>query len=213
MTSVLHNQRVLAERWLQSDEAMRIAGRLVRSRRMHRSPEEIISEAWLRIERHFGNRSRPLSDFGDEVVVSRYMYRVLDNVSRDLIRSDIRKIGARLVEDPAVPSHADAVESRVILEHLIWAVGQEATAPRRCDGCSDAIVVSAALTVLHLLLEDQGGELRGRATLDRLITDALKFATHDALSEAAIRQRKSRCSDCIVELLQDGLRRTGLVHA
>lgn len=207
----LAHQRKLLDHWLQSDEAVRLARRLVTSRRIRRSPEEVVSEAWLKLDRFLGSRTEPLPDIGDPTSVARFMYRVLDNLTRDMLRAQMRRTDVELVDQLLSPSHSERVESKVILEQLIGAIGSLADTPRPCDGCSPAMVASTALNILHLALSASDA---GQLDLDDLLSEALRRASHDrSLTPAALRQRKSRCGRCITELLADGFREIGLVAA
>jgi hypothetical protein len=213
MKDELAEQRLLLETWLQSDEALRVAQRLVHSRRLRRSPEELVSEAWLKLDRHLNGRATAFPDLRDEISAGRYLYRVLDNLSRDMLRADNRRNDLELVDQALVSAHSEGVETRMMLEQLVWSVGRLAATQPPCDGCSSVVVASAALSVLHLLLADSDGAINGRTALDRLLYEALQHASHRPLSDEALRQRKARCGKCITELLTDGLREIGMVAA
>lgn len=191
--------------WLESDDALATATRLVRRRGLSVSGPELVNEAYLRMRRRFdGDTTPPV--FGDLRDAARYGARMLDNLSRDLVRSRLR--GAALVRlddgDVALDSGDDLshVERRVLVEQLLRAVARRASEHIACHGCPSEVVAAAALEVVHLVLSGHDGSDRGRTWFDQMIHAALsRVDPYVAPSEAARNQRKSRCGRCAADLL------------
>jgi hypothetical protein len=191
--------------WLESADALATATRLVRRRGLSVSGTELVSEAYLRMRRRFDSDAEApvLTDLRD---AARYGARILDNLSRDLVRSRLR--GATLVRlddgDMAVDTSDDLghVEHRVLVEQLLRAVARRATDHIACHGCPSEVVAAAALEVVHLVLNGHDGAERGRTWFDQMIHAALsRVDPYVAPSDAALNQRKSRCGRCAADLL------------
>lgn len=207
----LAQQRALLEAWLQSDDAREYSRSLTRRRPGGASPDELISEAWLRLQRVFDRREVPYPDLSTERNAARFMARLLDNLSRDLMRRALRRNETELVDSIATePSPMAHVDTRVVLQHLVVAVGRRSRHSDDCPDCHQAVVAAAALEVLHLVLTDHDGVGSGATVLDRLLYEALDRVSGDrSPSDAARRQRKARCGRCITALLEQGLRDIG----
>ena len=212
-TLELERQRRRMETWLQSDDALRYARRLVARRSIQRSPEEVVSDTWIRIQGAVARRSEPYPDMVTESNVVRFLGRVMDNLSRDMARQVVRRRESELVESIG---YREAVEhepdNRLLIEQLVRAVGRRARRGTQCPGCADALVAAAALEVLHLVLTEQDASPHGGTYIDRMIYAALdRVDTRRATpSDAARRQRKARCGPCITELLEQGLADLGV---
>jgi len=207
----LAQQRALLEAWLQSDDARQYSRSLAQRRPGGASPDELISEAWLRLQSVFQRREVPYPDLSTERNAARFMARLLDNLSRDLMRRSLRRNETELVDSIATtPSPMANVDTRVILQHLVVAVGRRSRHSDDCPDCHQTVVAAAALEVLHLILTDHDGVGNGTNVLDRLLYEALDRVSGDrSTSDAARRQRKARCGRCITALLEQGLRDIG----
>lgn len=197
--------------WLNSADALAAATRLVRRRGLAVSAPELINEAYLRMRRSFDQRGddAPLLTHPGEA--ARYGARMLDNLSRDLVRSYVRGPQLERFDDGDVRLAADdgdlgRVEQRVLVEQLLHAVARRATEHIACHGCPSEVVAAAALEVVHLVLNGVDGSTRGRTWFDQMIHAALeRVDPYVARSEAARNQRKSRCGRCAADLLSTSM--------
>lgn len=211
-TQTLETQRHLVGGWLQSDEALRYAQRLTRRHQLRRSGEEVVSEAWIRMQGTFTRRSNPYPDLSSPESAQRFGARVLDTMCRDMARVQWKrdtKQTALAFDDGYVPQ--TTIEGKLIIEQLVFAVGRRARHSITCSGCDDQLVATAALELLHLLLIEHDGSQSGSSILDRLLYEALDRVTHDkSVTDDARRQRKGRCGKCIVALIEASLQDMGV---
>lgn len=212
MSDLLAAQHELLQHWLKSDDALRYARRLVARRSLRRSGEELLSEAWIRIDQTVANRVDPYPEMEDLNAARRYVGRVMDNLSRDMARAARRRNEVEFVDSfNVVEPHTHRVDGKLVLEQLVRAVGHRARIESHCPGCQHGVVAAAALEVLHMLLADKDGGDHGQSLLDRLLYDALdRVGDSTAPTPAARRQRKSRCGPCVTALLENGLRDIGV---
>ena len=208
----LLRQRQLVEAWLQTGEAQRYADRIISRRPGNRSGGELLSETWLRVQSSFARRTEPYPDLWEPTQISRFMGRTMDNLSRDMVRTAIKRNEAELVDSLGDVNEATGrVDNRLLLEQLAFAVGRRAMHADDCPGCQRAVVTAAALEVVHLVLTEHDGSESGTTYLDRLIYEALdRVGAGRTNSDAARRQRKARCGQCVSALLEDGLRDIGV---
>lgn len=208
----LESQRHLVEGWLQSDEALRYAERLTRRHRLRRSGEEIVSEAWIRMQGTFTRRPEPYPDLSSRDSAQRFGARVLDTMCRDMARLQWKRDAkqAALAFEQGHAPHA-TTEGKLLIEQLVFAVGRRARHEATCPGCDHQLVATAALELLHLLLIDHDGSMSGNSILDRLLYEALDRVTLDkSVNDDARRQRKGRCGKCIVTLIEASLHDMGV---
>lgn len=208
-------QRALLESWVQSPEALQLAGAVIRRRGLEQSPAELISEAWLRIMRSFENRTEPLPSMSSSQEAARYGARIIDNLCRDHARRSMRRRETSLdlmLEsrgDSAAPSIApiEDADARLMLEQVLIALGRTIESGFRCPGCPNHIAASTALEVIHMVLAGEDGDTRGRTWLDQLMYVALEKVDPQPAekSPSAQSQRKSRCGRCVTELLNTAL--------
>lgn len=208
-------QRALLESWVQSSEALQLAGAVIRRRGLEQSPAELISEAWLRIMRSFENRTEPLPSMSSSQEAARYGARIIDNLCRDHARRSMRRRETSLdlmLEsrgDSAAPSIApiEDADARLMLEQVLIALGRTIESGFRCPGCPNHIAASTALEVIHMVLAGEDGDTRGRTWLDQLMYVALEKVDPQPAekSPSAQSQRKSRCGRCVTELLNTAL--------
>lgn len=206
----LQMQWRLCEQWIQSDAARRTAGRLIARRGLQQSADDLVNEAWLRLRGTFRRRTEPYPRLDTIDDVSRFGARLLDNLTRDWLRSRGRRREVALADtvvllDPGT----DGVEQRHIVEQLVYAVGRRSRQPLQCSGCPDETVVAAALELLHLVLAGHPDEGDGRQWLDRMLYEAFDRLDDVERSEAARAQRKSRCGRCVMALLESAWRDLG----
>jgi len=208
----LEAQRDLVEGWLQSHEALRYAQRLTRRHHLRRSGEEVVSEAWIRMQGTFARRPDPYPDLSSSESAQRFGARVLDTMCRDMARLQWKR-DAKQAAVEFEQGHAPqaTVEGKLLIEQLVFAVGRRVRHQPSCPGCDDKLVATAALELLHLLLIEHGGSQSGSSLLDRLLYEALDRVAHSkSLSEDARRQRKGRCGRCIVALIESSLEDLGV---
>jgi hypothetical protein len=211
--ALLATQRQLLQDWLHTSDARQTATRLIRRRGLSRSADELISEAWLRIQGAFGRRDEPYPSIETGDDAARFAARVLDNLSRDWRRSEARGSGIEFVEpDAPHDGGTSSIEEHLLVSQLLHVVARRATAEARCPGCPSEVVASAALEVLHLVLNGHDGGGDGRTWIDQILYAALDRIDGDPdRTEAARAQRKSRCGRCVMALLEAGLRDLGEV--
>lgn len=200
----LARQRALLDAWLQSDDALDTARRLLGRRGLNASPADLVNDAWLRITESIARRTEPYPELTEPRQAARFGARVLDNLSRDRLRSQARRREVELFDaftdersDPA------ATDTRMMLEQLLASVAVRAEEPEPCPGCPDEVVVAAALELVHLVLAGHDGGDRGRTWIDQMLYLALDRVDGGVKrSEAAASQRKARCGRCIDGLLR-----------
>lgn len=194
--------------WLNSADALATATRLVRRRGLSVSPQELVNEAYLRMRRRFDDSDTPAA-LPDLQAAARYGARMLDNLSRDLVRSRLRGPQLERLDDgdlALADDGASRVEHRVLVEQLLRAVARRATDHIACHGCPSEVVAAAALEVVHLVLSGHDGADRGRTWFDQMLNAALeRVDPHVASSSAARDQRKSRCGRCAADLLNTSM--------
>lgn len=208
----LQSQRQLVEGWLQSAEALHYAKRLTHRHRLRRSGEEVVSEAWIRMQGTFSRRSEPYPDLGSRESAQRFVARVLDTMCRDMARLQWKR-DAQQAADAFEQGHTphSTSDGKLLIEQLLFAVGRRARHGVQCSGCHDEVVIAASLELLHLLLIEHDGSMSGNTLLDRLLYEALDRVTLEhSLAEDARRQRKARCGKCIVAMIESGLRDMGV---
>lgn len=159
-------------------------------------PEELVSEAWLRLSRTFARRDEPYPEW-DEDSADRLVARVVDAALVDLLRR-ARPTDVVPVADPVLPSVAPAatrVEALDGLRSVIGAIG-EAIEGLECPGCRPEVVAAAAVAVVQRIAagDDPGG--RG-SDFDRLLTAALAEVMGADAAPATVRQRRRRCGPCV----------------
>jgi hypothetical protein len=203
--------RDLLTTWLGSHDALATATRLVRRRGLSMSPQELVNEAYLRMRRSFDHRQRDTPSLTHPGEAARYGARMLDNLTRDLVRARLRRPQMEQFDDgelglPHDDDELGRVEHRVLVEQLLRAVARRASDHIACHGCPSEVVAAAALEVVHLVLIGHDGAERGRTWFDQMLNAALeRVDPHVATSNAARDQRKSRCGRCAADLLSTSM--------
>jgi hypothetical protein len=211
----LDEQRQLFTEWLTSADARQCARRLVDRYRIPTEADDVLSECWARLSTALHRRGEPYPGIVDAKTATKFAYRALDNLCRDLARTSRRRGDlVSLDEDKVVlfgADHYGSVEQRLLLEQLLVAVGRIVAEHRHCAGCPAEVAAAAALEAVHLMLRGDIGDESGRAWLDRILYQALDNVDgNDERSPEARRQRKSRCGRCASELLAEGLVQLGV---
>lgn len=206
----LDDQRQLFTDWLTSADARQCARRLVGRYRLSTEADDVLSECWARLSATLQRRSEAYPGIVDAKSATRFAYRSLDNLCRDLARATRRRGEMVPLHDDKLvlfdADHFGSVEQRMFLEQLLAAVGRIVSEHRQCAGCPAEVAAAAALEAVHLMLRGDIGDESGRTWLDRILYQALDNVDgNDGRSAEARRQRKSRCGRCASELLAEGL--------
>ena len=206
----LDDQRQLFTEWLTSADARQCARRLVSRYRLATEADEVLSECWARLSAALQRRTEAYPGIVDSRTATRFAYRSLDNLCRDLARATRRRGEMVPLHDDKLVlfdvDHYGSVEQRMLLEQLLAAVGRIVSEHRHCAGCPAEVAAAAALEAVHLMLRGDIGDESGRTWLDRILYQALDNVDgNDSRSAEARRQRKSRCGRCASELLAEGL--------
>ena len=109
--------------------------------------------------------------------------------------------------DPKVLEHMSQVDDSVTLDRWRRAVINHARHDLSCSGCPSDVVFAAALKLLAMLqIGDQG-------SISDLMYEALQEVDDDFPHEKsdAARQRKSRCTRCVLNLLRDAAESAGVL--
>lgn len=219
--SVVIAQSQLLEHWIMSPAAHVVATQILRKRSLSYAPNELIHEGWIRLQRSMASRTEPLPEMSDLTSAARYCLRVLDNLSRDWVRTSLRRQEISVSSEQLTTTadhqtlHSDRmdptdphriVETRLLLEQLVHKVAERAERGIDCVACPPEVVVATALEILQMALAGiQPGD-QGRDWIDQLMYSALdRVASEPAASTAARTQRKSRCGRCVMELLNAGM--------
>ena len=206
----LDEQRQLFTDWLTSADARQCARRLVYRYRVPSEADDVLSECWARLSTALQRRGEPYPGIVDAKTATRFAYRTLDNLCRDLARASRRRGEVVPLHDDKVvlfgADHYGSVEQRLLLEQLLATVGRIIAEHRHCAGCPAEVAAAAALEAIHLMLRGDVGDESGRTWLDRILYQALENVDgNDDRTAEARRQRKSRCGRCASELLAEGL--------
>ena len=206
----LDEQRQLFTDWLTSADARQCARRLVDRYRVPSEADDVLSECWARLSTALQRRGEPYPGIVDAKTATRFAYRTLDNLCRDLARASRRRGEVVPLHDDKVvlfgADHYGSVEQRLLLEQLLATVGRIIAEHRHCAGCPAEVAAAAALEAIHLMLRGDVGDESGRTWLDRILYQALENVDgNDDRTAEARRQRKSRCGRCASELLAEGL--------
>lgn len=159
-------------------------------------PEELVSEAWLRLSRTFARRDEPYPEWGDDSA-DRLVARVVDAALVDLLRR-VRPTDMVPVADPVPPSTAPVAPRVEVLDGLRSVIGAipEAMESSECPGCRPEVVAAVAVAVVQRIAV--GDDPGGRGTdFDRLLTAALAEVMGADAAQATVRQRRRRCGPCV----------------
>lgn len=210
----------LVQRWLASDDAHATARRLAQRRGLPIEPNELVHDAWVRIEQGIQSNTHNFEDVFDARSAARYGARTIDNLSRDRLRAAQRRreFSLDVIEivgpadgaaDATNGEYRSSSDQRLVVEDLLESVIERAGEGTRCRGCPVDVVVATAITLIHMVLNDEPGAERGRQWIDQMLYAALERSNPSAtIVGAAGEQRKSRCGRCVMALLRDAISAT-----
>jgi len=214
----LETQLALVSEWLTGDDARQTARRLVGKYQLRIEPGDLINEVWAKIAQAFGRRSTSHDDMYDVKGAARFAYRAMDNLCRDMVRSQKRR-GEVVEYDDLSIAYATAggyseIDQKIFLEQLLYSVGATVKSPKDCPGCPPAIAAAVALETVHLMMRGDVGDETGRQWLDRLMYEALEAVDGNQRDRSpdAQRQRKLRCGRCATEIITAGLDKLGVTR-
>ncbi len=186
--------------------------------------DDVRQDAWLRAHGTFTRRTDRYPGIDGETEAMRYAARVIDNAARDRARTARRRGGDRQVlfgvpDDRTEDDRAGSVVERLVahttgydeVDASMTAIDLRdhvatlcATEPISCTGCPDTVVRATALHVANSLAVGRfsPADPRDDAATSSLVAEGLR--RHDRAtpsSDAARRQRSSRCGRCVRELL------------
>lgn len=214
----LEHQLALISSWITSEDARSTARRLVGRYRLRVEGEDLLNETWTKVASSFSRRSEPHVDLIDLSGAARFTYRAMDNLCRDMVRSQKRR-GEVVEYDDLSIAYATAggyseIDQKIFLEQLLYSVGATVKSPKDCPGCPPAIAAAVALETVHLMMRGDVGDETGRQWLDRLMYEALEAVDSNQRdrSSDAQRQRKLRCGRCATEIITLGLDKMGVTR-
>ncbi len=159
-------------------------------------PEELVSEAWLRLSQTFARRAEPYPEWADDSA-DRLVARVVDAALVDLLRR-ARPTDIVPVADPVPPAIAPVASRLETLDGLRSVIGAipDAMEGLECPGCRPEVVAAVAVAVVQRIAV--GDDPGGRGTdFDRLLTVALAEVMGADAAPATVRQRRRRCGPCV----------------
>ena len=203
---ILQQARAIQE-WLMSNEGRECAERLLR--RVSLPPEtaeDLVNDTWLKIEKAFARRAKPLTSNSGGRTEVRYAQRALEFAAIDALRAQIRR--ERLADDIATLNPPTAVEVMAAEDRALHLISTQSMIdacrdPERevsCPGCRPDLVREVAVRTLVSLDVDRTQHL------DVLIYEALTalLGVNDGpVKPDALRARKARCAPCVIRLLRE----------
>ena len=173
---------------------------------------DVHSESWIKVRSALSRRSEQFSQLHDQVSGNRYAARSMQRTAIDIART-VRRIESRSqvmddeLLDPAVLEQMRQVDDSVTIERWRRSVVIHARHDLNCSGCPHDVVFAAALKLLALMqIGDQG-------SISDLMYEVLQDIDDDFPAEKsdAARQRKSRCTRCVLNLLRDAAESAGVL--
>lgn len=173
---------------------------------------DVHSESWVKVRLSLSRRIEAFPHLHDQVSAHRYAARSMQRTSIDISRT-ARRIESRTHVmddqhiDPKVLEQMRLVDDSVTLDRWRRAVINYARHDLSCSGCPSDVVFAAALKLLAMLqIGDQG-------SISDLMYEALQEVDDDFPNEKsdAARQRKSRCTRCVLNLLRDAAESAGVL--
>jgi len=200
-------------RWFETSESARWSEV---SCRQHGLPSDMAgdvhSESWVKVRVSLSRRIEAFPHLHDEISAHRYAARSMQRTAIDIART-VRRIESRAQVmddqqlDPTVLQHMKQVDDSVSFDRWRRAVVAHARHDLNCSGCPSDVVFAAALKLLAMLqIGDQG-------SISDLMYEVLQEVDDDFPSDKseAARQRKSRCSRCVLNLLRDAAESAGVL--
>ena len=173
---------------------------------------DVHSESWIKVRSALSRRSEQFPQLHDQVSGNRYAARSMQRTAIDIART-VRRIESRSqvmddqLLDPAVLEQMRQVDDSVTIERWRRSVVIHARHDLNCSGCPHDVVFAAALKLLALMqIGDQG-------SISDLMYEVLQDIDDDFPAEKsdAARQRKSRCTRCVLNLLRDAAESAGVL--
>ena len=173
---------------------------------------DIHSDSWVKVRTALARRTESFPDLHDVSSAHRYAARSMQRTAIDITRA-VRRVESRIqvmddqIHDPAVFEEMRKVDDSVMIERWRRAVVSHARQDLHCSGCPNDVVFAAALRLLAMI------QIGDQASISDLVYEVLREVDDDFPEERtdAARQRKSRCSRCILELLHDAAKSAGVV--
>lgn len=173
---------------------------------------DVHSESWVKVRLSLSRRVEAFPHLHDQVSGNRYAARSMQRTAIDIART-VRRVESRSqvmddqLLDPAVIQQMRQVDDSVTIERWRRSVVTHARHDLNCSGCPNDVVFAAALKLLALMqIGDQG-------SISDLMYEVLQEVDDDFPSEKtdAARQRKSRCTRCVLNLLRDAAESAGVL--
>ena len=173
---------------------------------------DVHSESWVKVRSSLSRRVEAFPHLHDQESAHRYAARSMQRTSIDVSRTTRRIESKTYVMDdqhldPKVLEHMSQVDDSVTLDRWRRAVINHARHDLSCSGCPSDVVFASALKLLAMLqIGDQG-------SISDLMYEALQEVDDDFPHEKsdAARQRKSRCTRCVLNLLRDAAESAGVL--
>ena len=172
---------------------------------------DIHSDSWVKVRTALARRTESFPHLHDVSSAHRYAARSIQRTAIDITRA-VRRVESRLqvmddqLHDPAVFEEMRKVDDSVMIERWRRAVISHARQDLHCSGCPNDVVFAAALRLLAMI------QIGDQASISDLVYEALREVDDDFPEERtdAARQRKSRCSRCILEMLRNAATSAGV---
>ena len=208
-------QRDAAISWLSTADARQTAARLVGRYGLNEDPDDLLSEAGLRVYSSMSHREEPLVGSDVHTVATRYAARSLSNVAIDLARRQVLKQKQEITLAQTLYRQVGPdrqVEALVFIEQLVINVNALVRSGVSCAGCRTEVVFAAATEVMQLVLIEGNTNDRSGGDddwFDDAIQTVIDRLSPGSATPAARRKRRTRCKHCVLELLGGALRRMG----
>lgn len=173
---------------------------------------DIHSETWVKVRTALVRRQDAFPFLHDEVSAHRYAARSVQRTAIDVARH-VRRIESRAqvmddhTVDPLEVDHISKIDDAITIDRWRRSVIAHARHDFHCSGCPNDVVFAAALKLLAMM------QIGDKGTISDLMYEVLRDVDDDFpedRSEAA-RQRKSRCSRCVLALLRDAAQSVGII--
>ena len=211
----LVTQRDAAIAWLASDDARLTPARQVRKYGLSDDPDDLLSEAGVRVHESLSRRAEPLVGSDVQSVATKYAARSLGNVAIDNARRRARSKKYEVELAHTLPTQMGPerqVEAVVFIEELNAQVNELMRVGAPCPGCQKEVVFAATTEVMQLVLVEGNttDASSGNADwFDDAIQTVIDRLSPGSSTAAARRKRRLRCKNCVMELLGTALRRIG----
>ena len=172
---------------------------------------DVHSDSWVKVRTALARRTESFPHLHDVSSAHRYAARSMQRTAIDITRA-VRRVESRLqvmddqLHDPAVFEEMRKVDDSVMIERWRRAVVSHARQDLHCSGCPNDVVFAAALRLLAMI------QIGDQASISDLVYEALREVDDDFPEERtdAARQRKSRCTRCILEILRNAAKSAGV---